>query len=152
MSAYIQFFIRNDETFLPIGTYCRSSAIYQAFDEYIPWEKVRAISEPLLRKVYSNVTEDIQHHKEQIEKIKEHRAFIATFNNTLEEKMEMLENVESMLYEYEEGLDDLERVKSYIHFLEDIIESVEYETHINENAYLYAGIEVGNPTIEDILQ
>ena len=151
MSAYIQFFIRNDETFLPIGAYCRSSAIYQAFDEYIPWEKVRAISEPLLRKVYGFVVDDIQHHKEQIEKIKEHRTFIATFNNTLEEKMEMLENVESMLYEYEEGLDDLEHVKNYIHFLEDIIESVEYETHINENAYLYAGIEVGNPTIEDIL-
>ena len=147
----MQFFLRNGDTFLPIGTYCRSSAMYQAFDEYIPWEKIRALNEPLLRKIYEFVVDDINNHKKQIEKIKEHRAFIATFNNSIEEKMEMLENVESMLHEYEEGLESLERVKAYIFFLSDILEDVEFNDRIDENAYLYCGIEVSvNPTVEDI--
>ena len=150
MSAYIQFFIRKDEAFMPIGSYCRSSAIYQAFDEYIPWEAIKALNEPLLDKIYGLVVDDINHHKEQIEKIKEHRAFIATFNNSIDEKMEMLENVEAMLHEYEEGLASLERVKAYICFLKDIIEDVTFTEHIDENAYLYAGIEIGSPTVEDI--
>ena len=153
MSAYIQFFIRNNEAFMPIGTYCRSSAIYQAFDEYIPWEKIRPITEPLLRKIYSNVIDDIREYTDHIDKTKEHRAFIATFNNPMDEKIEMLDSIEEILGEYEEGLEQLNTVKSYIHFLNDIIEAVEFEDSIDENNYLYAGIEVGiSPTVEDIVQ
>ena len=152
MSAYMSFFIRNDEAFMPIGSYCRSSVIYRTFDEYIPWEAIRALNEPLLNKVYGFVVDDINNHKQQIEKIKEHKAFIATFNNSVEEKMEMLDDVESMLHEYEQGLSDLEFVKHYIFFLQDIIEDVEFLEHIDENAYLYCGIEIGSPTVEDIVQ
>ena len=152
MSAYIQFFIRNDEAFMPIGSYCRSSAIYQAFDEYMSWEKIRPLTFDLLNKISGNVKDDIAHHQKQISKIKEHKAFIATFNNSVEEKIEALEGVESLLREYEEGLDTLNHVKEYIYFLEDILEDVEYAEHIDENAYLYAGIEIGSPTVEDIVR
>ena len=152
MSAYIQFFIRNNETFMPIGTYCRSSVIYQAFDEYIPWEKIRPLNEPLLRRIYGEVMDEVQYCKNYISKIKEQREFIASFNNTVEEKMEMLNNVEETLSEYESDLDNLNNVKNYILFLNDIIEAVEFEDDIDENAYLYAGVEVGShPTTEDIM-
>ena len=152
MSAYIQFFIRNNETFMPIGIYCRSSAIYQAFDEYIPWEKIRPLNEPLLRRIYGEVMDEIREHTDQIDRIKEHIALIATFNNPMDEKIEMLDNIEEMLSEYEKGLEELDNVKAYILFLNDIIEAVEFEDDIDENAYLYAGVEVGiHPTTEDIM-
>ena len=65
----------------------------------------------------------------------------------------MLDSIEEILGEYEEGLEQLNTVKSYIHFLNDIIEAVEFEDSIDENNYLYAGIEVGiSPTVEDIVQ
>ena len=37
-------------------------------------------------------------------------------------------------------------------FLDDVIESVEYEEHIDHKNYLYVGIEVGNPTVDDIVR
>ena len=37
-----------------------------------------------------------------------------------------------------------------INFLDDIIESVEYEDNIDHKNYLYVGIEVGSPTVDDI--
>ena len=43
MSAYIQFFVRNDEAFMPISIYSRNNALYHYFDEYTPWEKIKPV-------------------------------------------------------------------------------------------------------------
>ena len=49
-------------------------------------------------------------------------------------------------------IEQLTYVKHYLNFLDDIIESVEYEEHMDYKNYLYVGIEVGNPTVDDIVR
>ena len=47
MSSYMCFFLRGkDDYFYPLGSYSRSSAIYEMFDEagYSNWESIRAIT------------------------------------------------------------------------------------------------------------
>ena len=51
-----------------------------------------------------------------------------------------------------EEIEKAEYIKHYLSFLDDIIESVEYEKNIDHKNYLYVGIEVGSPTVDDIVR
>ena len=152
MSAYIQFFIRNNDVFMPIGIYSRNNTIYQYFDEYTPWGKIKLVTRELLRKVRDNINEDLAATQKRYDYAKERKEWIATLNNSLEEKMEYIESVEELLSECCETIEQLTYTKHYLNFLDDVIESVEYEEHIDHKNYLYVGIEVGNPTVDDIVQ
>ena len=152
MSAYIQFFIRNDEAFMPIGIYIRSSKIYEYFDDYTPWEKIKPVTRPLLDKIRDNVNDDILYFQKRYDSAKEMKAYVAGMNNSMDEKMEWIENIEATLGDCCEEIEKAEYVKHYLNFLDDIIESVEYEECIDYKNYLYVGIEVGNPTVDDIVR
>ena len=152
MSAYIQFFIRHDEVFMPIGIYIRNSKIYEYFDEYTPWEKIKVVTRPLLNKIRDDVNEDILYHQKRYDRAKEMKEYVATMNNSMDEKMEWVENIEATLSDCCEEIKKAEYVKHYLNFLDDIVESVEYEENIDYKNYLYVGIEVGNPTVDDIVR
>lgn len=152
MSAYIQFFVRNENTFMPISVYCRTSKIYEYFDDYTPWEKIKPVTRPLLDKIRDNVNDDILYFQKQYDRAKEMKEYVASMNNSMDEKMEWIENIETALENYCEEIEDAKYVKHYLNFLDDIIESVEYEEHIDHMNYLYVGIEVGNPTVDDIVR
>ena len=152
MSAYIQFFIRNEDTFMPISIYSRSNALYHYFDEYTPWEKIKVVTRPLLNKIRDDVNEDILSYQKRYDRAKEMKEYVATMNNSMDEKMEQIENIEEVLNVCLKGIEKAEYVKHYLNFLEDVIESVEYEENIDYKNYLYVGIEVGNPTVDDIVR
>ena len=141
MSAYIQFFVRNENAFLPISIYSRNNALYHYFDEYTPWEKIKPVTRPLLNKIRDDVNEDILYYQKRYDRAKD-----------MDEKMEWIENIEATLGDCCEEIEKAEYVKHYLNFLDDIIESVEYEEHIEYKNYLYVGIEVGNPTVDDIVR
>lgn len=152
MSSYVQFFIRNDEAFMPIGVYSRNSKIYECFNEYTPWEKIKPITRPLLNKIRDDVNEDILSFQKRYDHAKEMKEYVAGMNNSMEEKLGWIDNIEATLGDCREEIERAECVKHYLNFLDDIIESVEYETHIDHKNYLYVGIEVGNPTVDDIVR
>lgn len=152
MSAYIQFFVRNDEAFMPISIHPRGSRLYQYFDEYTPWEQIKPITRPLLSKIRDDVNDDILYFQKRYDRAKEMKEYVAGMNNSMEEKMEWIENIEATLGDCCEEIKKAEYVKHYLTFLDDIIESVEYEEYIDHKAYLYVGIEVGSPTVDDIVR
>ena len=152
MSAYIQFFVRNDEAFMPISIYSRNNALYHYFDEYTPWEKIKSVTRPLLNKIRDDINEDILYYQKRYDRAKEMKEYGAGMNNSMDEKMEWIENIEATLGDCCEEIEKAEYVKHYLNFLDDIIESVEYEKHIDHKNYLYVGIEVGNPTVDDIVR
>ena len=152
MSAYIQFFVRNDNTFMPISVYSRNNSVYRYFDEYTPWGKIKVVTRSLLNKIHDNVNEDILCYQKRYDRAKEMKEYVATMNNSMDEKMEWIENIEATLGDCREEIEKAEYVKHYLNFLDDVIESVEYEENIDYKNYLYVGIEVGNPTVDDIVR
>lgn len=152
MSAYIQFFIRNENTFMPISIYSRNNTIYAYFDEYTPWGKIKPVSRGLLDKIRDDINEDLAAMQKRYDRAKEMKEWIATLNNSLEEKMEYIENTEEVLSECCEAIEQLTYTKHYLNFLDDVIESVEYDKNIDHKNYLYVGIEVGSPTVDDIVR
>ena len=118
MSAYVQFFIRHEDTFLPIGTFNRNNAIYQVFDGIAEWAKIRPIGEPILNDAEKIVKE-----------------------NTVEEKLQSINEYNSYIAEITDDIKGLKVAQQYLWFLRDILESIEY-TDFNKKPYLYVGIEV----------
>lgn len=141
MSAYIQFFIRHEDTFLPIGTFSRNNAIYQVFDGIAIWEKIRPIGEPILNDAEKVVKEFIGMSEKALAQANEEKNMIANFNNSVEEKLQSIEEYNSYIAEITDDIKGLEAAQQYLWFLRDILESIEY-TDFNKNPYLYVGVEV----------
>lgn len=141
MSAYIQFFIRHEDTFLPIGTFNHNNAIYEVFDGIAVWEKIRPIGEPILNDAEKITKEFIGASEKALARAEEEKSAIVVFNNTVEEKLQSINEYNSYISEIKQDIKGLEAAQQYLWFLRDILESIEY-TDFNKAPYLYVGIEV----------
>lgn len=141
MSAYIQFFIRHEDTFLPIGTFSRNNAIYQVFDGIAIWTKIRPIGEPMLNDAENIVKGFIHENEKALAQAEEEQNLIAKFNNSIEDKLEVYGDYRDYINETKNNIKDLEAAQQYLWFLRDILESIK-GTEFNKYPYLYVGIEV----------
>ena len=161
MSAYMNFFLRGEDRFYPIGTYSRNSAIYEIFEEYtmVPWEKIMPVTKNVLANLQHNINENIEGFQNRIKTTQEKIEHIKTMNNSVEEKMECLNEEINWITDIEERIEELEKVKSFMNVLDDILQEAKdshyYEDKsrwLDENMYVYVGIEIGNPTVESIVE
>lgn len=141
MSAYIQFFIGHKDTFLPIGVFSCNNAIYQVFDGIATWGKIRPIGEPILNDAEKIAKELIGAAEKALARANEEKNMIANFNNSVEEKLQSIDDYNSYIAEISEDIKGLEAAQQYLWFLRDILESIE-DTEFNKYPYLYVGIEV----------
>ena len=151
MSAYIQFFIRHNDDFLPIGVFSRANVVYQVFNSIAPWEKLRPISTMHLNEAAKEVNELINRDKKALARLDEREKLVATFNNSVEEKLEALADYGEYKNEVVKELESEEGARAYIHMLYNVLDSIEYDKRFDMGAYLYVGIEVGDPTVEDLI-
>lgn len=141
MSAYIQFFIRHKDTFLPIGIFSRTNIIYQIFDGIAIWEKIRPIGEPILNDAEKITRGFMRENEKALARAEEEQNLIAKFNNSVEDKLEAYEDYRNYITLIKDKTKDLEAAQQYLWFLRDILESIE-DTEFNKQPYLYVGIEV----------
>ena len=157
MSAYISFFIKGkDDNFYPIATYSRSTYVYKAFSDwgYAPWEKITPLNRTKLlnvrmslNKFFSDYTLSLTEYEERIAQI------VQMTNNSVDEKLEAIENEQSSIKEINEIIDEIRRALTFISFLEEILDCAAYgeDEKLNPETYLYAGVEVWGPTTNDIV-
>ena len=88
MSSYVNFYLRINDLFVPIGSYSRSSEMYQTMYHYCPYGKIKALTKENLYEVINDL-------ETRAQRIKDFRAadekrcdMIMQANNALEEKME----------------------------------------------------------------
>lgn len=154
MSEYISFFIRREQNnFIPLFTFSRNNSIYQVFRNIIPYEKVRAISYNELENKYRECERRMDNITKSINQIKEERALIASFNNSVDEKISALIDIAGQDKELRDELEEERRAGYTIIALIDIIESIHFNNVLNKDKYIYAGIEVrDNITAEDVIE
>lgn len=154
MSAYISFYIREKDNFIPIGSYSRSNIIFQIMQAEVPFEKIGAITKDDIFRYSFEIEKFIKEYREKIEKEESLKKEIATYNNSVSEKREAIEEINEYINEIKEEIDDLNHASYYFYFLQEIIEEIEYgeqgEGDIKKR--IYAGIEVFNPTLEDMAE
>lgn len=153
MSQYISFFIRRDANiFIPLFTFSRSCKIYQRFQHQVPYEKVSALSYSMLNDTLNGLHNSIIQYKDNIKKLENEKTFVASFNNSVEEKMAVLSDIKGLIAENEEDIRDTERAYYSVLALIDIVDEIVYNSAYDKDNYIYAGIEVCDPTDKDVVE
>ena len=157
MSQYIHFFIRSTDKLLPIRTASRSSSIYQFFCDYAPYEKVRALSMDMLQEIREEISKQISKWTHQIEEDQKDLQLVASFNNSVEDKIEAIKSARDAIRENEEFVNEMKEALAFTYFLTDMYNEVEdsnyyykEEEKIDPTKYIYFGIECGVPSIVEI--
>lgn len=153
MSSYVNFYLRINDLFVPIGSYSRNSKMYQTMYHYCPYGKIKALTKENLYEIINNDLET------RIQNIKDFRAadekrceMIMQANNTLEEKMEAISDIMSGFDEMDTDIEELSFSADTLRVFSNIIEEFSYNNQFSNdyNHYLYAGIEADG-TLENII-
>ena len=155
MSVYINFFLRYEDNFIPLLDCGRSSYIYQFFAHKIPYEKIKPLTISDLRNSYYELRDMKDEFKESLNKYDKTIKEIPNFNNSVDDKLAALNEIEETYDEIKETINEIEVCMIKIDFLISIIEAMKYyderpDLKVDINKYLYAGIEICSPTVEDI--
>ena len=139
MSSYVHVFARKDETFVELLCYCRSSELYQALYHYAPYEEIAPLSSAQLVEAKSWLVDrlDVAREFNAVDELTITQ--IGSWSNTIDEKLEAINEVQRSISERKKEMDELEAA---IHILEFLM-NVEVE--------LYIGEECGSDvSVEDI--
>lgn len=156
MSQYIHFFVRSTDKLLPIRTDSRSSPIYHFFSDYAPYEKARALSIHELKEIHEEISIRIDEWTRRIEEDRTNLQLIASFNNSVEDKIEVLKSARNAIRENEEYVNEMKEALAFTYFLMDMYNEADGTKYEDETArldptkYLYFGIECGTPSITEI--
>lgn len=140
MSQYLDFFVRHDNgNFVPIASYSRGTKVYEEVN--VPYGRICKLNKQELNDVAVRLRAGKNFAKSQIKAIDIRLDLLIKANNSLEEKDSVMSEYLNLREEYEEEIQTLERFAIEI----DFIAEMTYDD--NE---IYAGIEVCNPTEQDI--
>ena len=144
MSQYLEFFVRHNDDYLPIASYCGSSAYMEMFDNYVPsYSGLRTVTESMLGSVRADVQQKIKENEQFIKRCEKLKHDILQANNSMEEKLDYMAGEDQSIEETEDENEALVGVDHFIDFLYEILEEAEFGEHegIQKDKYLYVGIE-----------
>lgn len=146
MSSYVNFYLRANEIFAPIGSYSRSNEVYQAIQDHLYYEKLVALTPSILNDV-------IQEVEEKIARMRKHRAtdenrihlIMDSANSTMDEKLQAVNDIECNFEEMDAYIDELNFVADVMRVFINMIDAYEYGgdggLDNDPNHYIYAGID-----------
>lgn len=142
MSQYIEFYIKKSE-FTLIGNFTRSSKIFKILGEFVPcYSVVSPLSVTQLNLARENARTEIEIYRNNIKDLEKQINIIGTFNNSISEKMDLINDINHDIRLYKEEIEELSQTINYFNFLNYIIE-------YNEEGILYCGIECELPEGEN---
>lgn len=158
MSQYTQIFVRKGNDFVEIGSYGRSSSIAKFFNGYAPWEKVKELTSSDVGEIIDNIKSSIQGSKDIIAKRQEIIGQVKTWNNSIEEKRELISEYMEYNAEDEEIIEEMSYALHVAQFLSSAIYehniSWKYGDHAEGDkkvGLIYIGIEVGYEVTRDMI-
>lgn len=151
MSQYVSFFIRCGDKFCPLVTYSRNNKIFEIFG-VAPYEHITAVKQKYLAEYLHDLDLELRELEERKRHYEEYKHLIATFNNSVEEKICELQLYEENILTVEEEIKENKYTSDLISFFSSIIDEVKYDKTLNIDAenYLYCGKEIWNPKVGDI--
>lgn len=141
MSQYLNIFLKSDGKFISIGDYSRSTYLYDEFNA--PYGKICEYKADGLREVGVRLESRANDIEKYIQKLESLIALIPNFQGQeMEEKISAILDYESQIEEEKEELKTLYSQSSVCYFLASIAE---------DYVPVYAGVEIADPTDQDII-
>lgn len=142
MSQYVNFFIRHDNILLPLADYSRSTSLYHIMND-APYEKLREYSYEELQLKVNELNTSKTAYLKQIDCYNNHITLICEMDNSIEDKLDMITSVDETIKDIQQEIDAIDRQAIELDFIANLI----YQGY-----FIYAGIEVGEPTLQDIVE
>lgn len=156
MSQYIHLFARKNDEFVPLYCASRSSIVYQTLKDYAPYEKIAELDASLIKDRIEEVNDWIKNTKTAIKMRQNTMNLVCSFQNEIDEKIEMLEEYQRNINEFEHSLEDYQNVLSLLLWLNRFVDDMKLSMDFAETPILlglYFGIECGdNVTVNDIVE
>ena len=146
MSSYVNFYLRVNENFAPIGSWSRSNEIYQVMQYKVPYEKIR----PLTSKEISSIIHELEDSAARIERAKAKdqesiKMIMDAANTSLDEKLEAVGQIESNFEEMDAYISEVNFAADTLRVFFNMIDDFKYSDELvfdnDYNHYIYAGIE-----------
>lgn len=146
MSSYVNFYLRINNNFAPIGSWSRSSQLYQHIHYNIPYEKIKPLTIEELEKIIYELDKD----KQKFEKMKiedEYRInrIMNAENTPLKDKLNAVADIESCFEDIDNTIKEYEYAIIALRIFGEMIDDFHYSSEItfdnDYNHYIYAGIE-----------
>lgn len=143
MSQYTHVFARQDDTFIELGCFTRSSIISQLFQAInVPYDKIKLITKNTINEMIIAAKEQITSFREMIDRDENLKEEIWKSNNSIEEKIEATGGFESAIKETLEEIKQYEFALSFLITIKEMIHDKEdSERH---KVLIYCGIECGS--------
>ena len=144
MSQYVNFYLRVNNNFAPIGDYCRSSLIYKTFCDKLPYEKIIRLTPLTLENLSYRLEAEQRDIVKRIQILEQEIKDIWAANNSLEEKCELVAETRDLIEEMQEIIKEYDSAVSLIYTFIGMINTYRYsDVHFENDCehYIYAGIE-----------
>lgn len=148
MSSYINFYLKVEDKYCPLGSYLRNCSEYRFFKNIVPFGKIAPITIKNLKTVIEDIEFAISNEMKSIGRYSLNIKDIKTFNNSINEKMELIEDYRNTINELKEDLEANKKCLNFVNWLIEILTDVEYDPYadkhgITQDNYLWVGIEAG---------
>lgn len=153
MSQYTHIFLEKQNTFIEVSCTSRGCVLSEIFQGYAPWEKIKEVTYEDLHRIYSAYSDTLEKWNNQLDELNERIKFIATFNNSMEEKLDAWNDIDESINETKKDIEELESALRLVKLLEDVLDESRMNSKYEETApvHVYAGCECGsNVTFKDI--
>lgn len=142
MSEYVEFFVKNGENYSPIGTFCRSNAIFEvARDNGVPYEGLRNVDSELIGRMRADLEQKVRNARKNIRVKNDYLTFLQGAEMSAEDKAQEYSDTRDEIEEFEDEISNLNYCVNFCLFLDDVIESAAaYD--FDSNSYIWVGIEV----------
>ena len=148
MSSYINFYLRMNETFIPLTDYSRNTTVYRFVASGVPYGKIKPVTLDMIDNYISNAVDRIAEIEESIAKEKSRISFIMDAKgNSLEEKLDYLDGINNLIEDDEDEKECVRKAIRFFGILRDMIGNREYcseqfkDFKNDFNHYIYVGEE-----------
>ena len=147
MSQYLNFYIKkpNEETYLPIGTFTRSSVIYQYGHDHAPYEKGTSINRDMIAHIKEDIANEIAGYNKEMKELLNEQADIIKMNNSVEEAQKILSTSKALRFfcyghpTYLAGMSGIELAIEIASEFMDVSKLEEYVPTLEKSPEYWAG-------------
>ena len=140
MSQYTHVFLHKGKEFIEVSCTGRSACISEMFRGIAPWEKIRHITTEQLNEIYDDYKGEYTKWEKYLAQLDQKKALVATFNNSVNEKMAQLNDINESIEETKDTMDELRAALARVLWL--------YEISQDGAATVWVGVECGSDVSE----
>ena len=139
MSQYINFYVKGKSgKRIPIGSYSRNSTLFKQCREFVPFEATAPLNNITLEQIISSTEKAIIEEQQSISCIGDHIKDICSYNNSADEKDELILSYKEHIKALKEDIEDYKRTIGVLRTYCDINDSLKYSEEEE-----WEGIEAG---------